>query len=795
LDTPFELAAGPCAPGNLRVISFTGREQISSPYAIDVRVFASEGIDDVDASLLGQPARLILHVAASGARSVHGIVEAIEAEGVYLHDRRAYRLRFSPRLRKLKRRRTRRIFQDLTTAQVVSAILGEHDVALRWQIARELPVRAYCVQYDETDYDFVARLLAEEGLFYFFDQPEEAGEQAGDTSETVVFSDTAEAYAPINGGEQLVYRAAQAESGMTPREDHVSRFSLGRRTRSRGALVRAYDFRRPLVDLRDEAPAPPSSVTETLYTPSGELEESGPPPPAAVLLEQEQAGAARARGESFCRRLMPGRRFSLVDHDAAELSRAYVVTRVDHEGYSPEILPAGRAAYQCRFACAPAVVPMRPRAPRRTPRQAMETAVVVGPEGQEIHTDEHGRIKVRFHWDLDGTPDERASCWIRVAQTWAGTGWGAQMIPRVGMEVLVAFLGGDPDRPVVTGCLYNATHPPPFRLPESKTQSGIRTQSSPGGEGFNEILFDDKKGGELLALRAQRDLVTTVLNDRRTEVSGKQTASIARDREATVRGDDRLDVTGSLTTLVRGGASLSVGGSGSSVYAGSRGTAVAGDDVTRIEGGQTVLVTKFSTLMIGQGGDEANATVAVNGSYRLGAAQEIELSAKKRIRLRCGDSVIEIGPSEIKLSSPTLTLRAEKALSCAGNGNALDLGEAVQLKGDAIKLFSKDGSLVMDDDVKIDGRFVKLNCDKKRPPPRKESDGPEELGEITFRVDPQFESDDKAPITLVIATPDGTTIEKEADAAGEVKLQGKKGGHYVLVDVRKGKHSLSKRQS
>lgn len=169
-------------------------------------------------------------------------------------------------------------------------------------------------------------------------------------------------------------------------------------------------------------------------------------------------------GASYCKRLQPGRRFELQEHEIAALDGHYVVTRVEHEGYSAEALPQGRARYQNRFVCAPAVVPLRPRVPRK-PRATAETGIVVGPPGQEIHTDDLGRVRVRFFWDLSGRSGDQGTCWLRVAQLWAGAGWGSQFVPRVGMEVLVTYLNGDPDRPIVTGCIYNATHPVPFALP------------------------------------------------------------------------------------------------------------------------------------------------------------------------------------------------------------------------------------------------------------------------------------------------------------------------------------------
>jgi type VI secretion system secreted protein VgrG len=358
--------------------------------------------------------------------------------------------------------------------------------------------------------------------------------------------------------------------------------------------------------------------------------------------------------------------------------------------------------------------------------------------------------------------------------------------------VLVTFLGGDVDRPVVTGCVYNGIQPVPYTLPEKKTQSGIKTRSTPGGEGFNEILFDDEKGGELLSLRAQRDLVETVVKDRRSTVGGSTVTTIGADRKVEIQGADRLEVRGGLVTRVEGPSSAAVGGDSVSACAGNRQTEVAGNDVARIEGGHTVMAKMFSHTLIGHGADEGHGLVYVNGDYRISAAQVLELAASKGIKLVCGESTIELGPKEIRLTAPTLTLKAA-AVSCATEDNALQMGETIQLKGKEVKLFSEDASVVLDKDAKIDGALVKLNCGKKRPPPKQDDLNPDEKGDIVFQVKSHVPDDGGEPPILVIATPEGKLIEKQADADGKVTLEGKKGDRFHLVDVRRGKQSLSKR--
>lgn len=287
----------------------------------------------------------------------------------------------------------------------------------------------------------------------------------------------------------------------------------------------------------------------------------------AVRHQRRGLERGRGRGEADAIHLRAGRRFAVVGHPDPRCDRGYLVVHARHRGDAPEAqlhadADAPTPRYRCAFTCAADDDPFRPAAPPR-PRPALETAIVVGPEGEAIHTDEHGRIQVRFHWtrptgdatapqadeaEADGRP---ATAWLRVAQAWAGAGFGALFLPRIGHEVVVDYLGGDPDRPLVVGCLYNSLHPPPFTLPDDKAKSGLRTDSTPGGGGHHELSFDDTKGRETLRIRAQRDLVERVLHDR--------TTTIGNDRWTTIEGVDNTNVSGMQHVSVDGSATRWVG--------------------------------------------------------------------------------------------------------------------------------------------------------------------------------------------------------------------------------------------
>ena len=296
----------------------------------------------------------------------------------------------------------------------------------------------------------------------------------------------------------------------------------------------------------------------------------------------------------------------------------------------------------------------------------------------------------------------------------------------------------------------------------------------------------------MISIRAQKNLVAKVLNDHRTEVGGKDEAIIAGDRTATVQGKDSLDITGGQNVRVAGRSSTSIGAASVTNIAGNCQVNVAGNSTTNTAGGMTVKVDEYHRTVIGVGPEPAHGMVAATGNYRIGAAGELILSAGKRIVFVCGESSIELSPTEIRLTGPLVTLIAAQGLACTGKENSMKMGDTIEIKGEEIKLFSKSGSLVLDEEAKLDGKMVKLNCDPARPTPDVTEDAPREKGLITFRVDPHLESDQ--PFTMIIQTPTGELIEKQTDSNREVQIDGFKGDRYTLVEVRQGDLSLSKKR-
>jgi type VI secretion system secreted protein VgrG len=421
------------------------------------------------------------------------------------------------------------IFQDRTALEIALSVLDEGGVAYRKSLTGKYLQREYCVQYRETDLDFASRLLEEEGIFYFFEH--------GKGTHTLVLGDARSACPSLPGGTRISYRD---EQGMVPGEEAFTAFGGRRRTRPSGVVLRDVNYLTPQLDLT--ASAGEGKGEQEVYDHHGRY---GTPEVgqalAKVRLEEAQAKAAQWSGRSTSRRLCPGYVFELARCPDGGMDGEYLVVSVTHRGDQPEALAgvqaSGKSGYQSRAVCLRKEIPYRPERRTAQPKIAgWQTAVVVGPAGEEIHTDEHGRVRVQLNWDREGKEDEKSSCWIRVAQALAGPGFGALWLPRVGQEVLVSFEDGDPDRPLILGAAYNGMNTTPLDLPAEKTKSTLKSRSSPGdgGIGFNELRFEDAAGSEEVYLHAQKDLKIEVLNDKGQEVGGNEKLLVAKDRSRTV---------------------------------------------------------------------------------------------------------------------------------------------------------------------------------------------------------------------------------------------------------------------
>lgn len=804
---PFVLSL-PGSSTDIQVTSVIGEETMSALYRFDVRALV-DGDDGFSRRAIGAAALLTMHFDGAVTRAVHGIVSTCQITGRTESGAAISTLRLVPRMGRMKKRRTSRIFQDLTTREIVEQVLAFSRVASRWQIARELPKRAYCVQYDETDFAFVARLCASEGIFFSFDHPIDAT-AAG---EVLVLADSVNAYAPIDGKPDLKFRPTGVDgSAMRIEEDHLQAFQLRHATRTKRVLLRRFDFEKPPIPRLDSADVGRSTPLTDLESMRAFVDQGSTtyehqhtreealldPIPAQLALEAETADAALAELETACRRVQPGRRFRLAEHSLPELDGEYVAISCSHEGHSPRFAKAGEPVYRNRTTAVPATVPFRPKRPRTMVRQTLETAAVVGPPGQEIHTDEYGRIKVQFHWDLQGTFTDQSSCWLRVAQPWAGSGYGVQFLPRVGSEVLVGYVHGDADRPVVLGSLHNGLNATPFSFPRDLTRSGIKTSTSPGGGGGHELMFEDRAGAELVALRSNRTMTITAAEDASLDANRDLRVTAGGDRTDEVLGDAAVTVNGTETRTTDGARRTVVGGNDALNVKGKRDELIGGDEIHRVGGVSLQMLTGPRSTIVGTNPHEAaDDFLSVSGEHRVASARAMSFTSKEQIRLVCGDSKLTLFPDHILIESPRIQLQAKERIAVVQGDPpeaTLVLAGSASLGGGTVTVAAGGkgaGKLFLDAEAHLDGALVKLNCGAGGGAGAKVLHDTEEKGTVRFAVLREGLPPDVTSVTLVIATPSGEVVERACPVGGSVEMEGKKGDVFTIVETRIGGKPVS----
>ncbi|HEV3436944.1 MAG TPA: type VI secretion system tip protein TssI/VgrG [Gemmata sp.] len=691
---------------------FQGREELSRPFSFTLDL-VSENTTVAASDLVGQAVGWTVNYPEDSPRYFHGYVKKLVTGSKMSRSLRSYRIEVVPWLWFLTRATNCQIFQNKAVPDIITAIFGQFGFsAYQSNLQGSYPVREYCVQYRETAFNFISRLMEEYGIFYTFTFA------AG--SHTLVMADAASAYAACTQA-TAEYRPESDAAGAIYRWDRAFEFRSGKATHT------DYNFTTPATNLLQTSPTTVSLTGISSYElfdypgryavgPDGQAL-------AKVRIEEMEAGYDTAAGESRCSSFLPGGTFSLSLHPADNGS--YVLFAVDHRGTEEWVAgtKSGTADYRNSFVCAPAATPFRPA--RTTPRPLVygpQPAVVVGPSGEEIYTDQYGRIKVQFFWDRVGQLDQNSSCWMRVAELWAGQNWGMIFTPRIGQEVIVEFLEGDPDQPLVTGRVYNANQMPPYALTANMTQSGIRTRSTKGGgtDDFNELTFEDKKGNEQVYFHAQKDFVRVVENDDTLTVGNDQSITIQNnrtlevskgyekitidkgDRDRTVsQGNDSLTISqGKRTIQVQSDHSLTVqqgnrsvtvsqGNDSHTVSAGNRSVTISqgNDGLTVSQGNMTIDVT---------GG---NATIQAGNSITLKVGSNSIVINTSGITIQASKLSITVGGSTVSLDSSSIAMKSTQVtvegttLALTGDSQAKLSGAVVQVAGSGMTKIA--GGVVM----------------------------------------------------------------------------------------------------
>ncbi len=695
----------------LRVHQFTGRESLSQPFEFQIDLVCDDPDLDLDAPI-GQPAYLTLRGrffdGSRYSRYVHGVIERFRQVGAGIRHSR-YQATLVPTIKPLAFTRNSRIFQKQSSPDVTQKVLQDDKVPSDWVstlLHGSYGARDYCVQYQESDLDFIQRLWEEEGIFYFFEHESD--------KDKLVLGDGGHAFSELPA-----YSEAEFRDKPHLHEECLFEFRPESALRPGATVLRDFKFKQPTLDMEVSAQAGKFADYKMYFFPGEYVDPALGKQYAKMRLEELQCQKNRYVGAGSVRAMLPGYKFTLAGHRRSDCNQEYLIVAVEHHGTQPGALgeegeAKQEASYKNRVECIPAKVPFR--ASRNTPRPSIggvQTALVVGPPGEEIHCDEHGRVKVQFHWDREGKKDDNSSCWIRVSQPWGGSGQGGIFIPRVGQEVVVQFLEGDPDRPLIVGRVYNGENPVPHGLPGAKNISTIRSASTPGGGGFNELKFDDTAGKEEMFVNAQHDRNENTNNNHTFKVGQNQSEEVGVDRTAkvgsnetmTVGANQSLSVGGNQSIAVTRNRSLSVTGNEDTQITGTRTTTVTRDVSNTFKANQTTAITGNDTLTVT--GNRAAAitrndtltvtgiqAVTVNGGlaslqvksvYKVDATAEIQIQAPAIITLTCGGSTITMTPTSVDITTANVTVNGSATIGLTSP--KVDVGNAaISLSGTTVDI-------------------------------------------------------------------------------------------------------------
>lgn len=614
-----------------------GQEGLSELFHFDIDLF-SEKQSIAFEDIIGQNVTIAISLSDGSKRYINGLVSCFSQE--YGTSQAAgsglrtsyFSATIVPWFWLLTRTLNSRIFQNLSVPDIVEKVFSDKGFTdYKLDLSGTYDPREYTVQYRESDFNFVSRLLEEEGIFYFFNHE--------DGKHTMVVADHSGANESCPSQESAHFRLSVREH--FGNEDQIDGLKMVKEIQAGKYSLNDYNYEIPNTDLKvtsDTTHALGPGEREKYDYPGGYAKRNMGDGLATLRMEEEESRIIILSGTSDCRAFTSGFRFTLEDSFQDEWNdKDYLLTRVIHKAdltatyFTGGTLSAAEEKdYYNHFECIPHEVPFRPvRTARRPVVDGVQTAVVVGPSGEEIYTDDYGRVKVQFHWDREGTLDENSSCWLRVGQSMAGNGWGALFLPRVGHEVIVEFIEGNPDRPIVTGQVYHGVNRPPYKLPDEKTKSTFKSNSSPEGGGFNEIRFEDKKDEEQLFIHAEHDQEIRTKNDLVEWVGNESHLIVVKNQLEKTDGDKHLTVMGDHNEKIAGSVSMDVG-----------------MDLQKTVG--------------------MNYAAEAGQEIHLKAGMKVVLEAGLQISLKVGGNFIDIGPAGVTIQGTMVKLNSGGS---AGSGS------------------------------------------------------------------------------------------------------------------------------
>ncbi len=665
----------PLGTDELLFYRMTVREELSQPFHYELKLLSENASVKVD-DILGQPVTIEMKTAHGEAlRYFHGHVTRFTQVRSHSPKLSAYEMTVRPWLWFLTRTADCQIFQAMKVPDIIQKIFKDQNGFTDYRLSLSATYREwdYCVQYRETDFAFVSRLMEQEGIYYYFEHE--------DGKHTLVLCDALGAHKPVQGREEeIIYLPPDSR-----REPCVYDWTLSHEVQPGSTVLRDFDFEAPKKNLETKQQVSykhPQGKGEVFDYPGEYTEASDGQQYAKVRIQESQAQHEIVRGTSDVDELATGYLFKLKEFPRDDQNREYLLVSTEIELASTlyETGPgaAGTEPYTCRLTAIPSAQPFRP--PRRTSLpyvRGPQTAIVVGKSGEEIWTDKYGRVKVQFHWDRLGKKDENSSCWVRVAQLWAGKTWGGIHIPRIGQEVIVEFMEGDPDRPIITGRVYNADEMPPYALPDNQTQSGIKSRSTKQGDTktFNELRFEDKKDSEEVYFHAEKNFNRVVEND--------DTLKVGFDKKD--KGDQSVEIHNNQTTKI----GTSGCDDGSQTYE------VWKDQNVKIgvgssQGSQTVQIYKDRTTTLDTGNEklqvkQGNREVLVD----TGNDTHTVKTGNRTVEIKTGNDAVTVktGNRSIKVSLGKIAEEAMQSIELKVGSNSIKIDQTgVTIKGLMVKI-------------------------------------------------------------------------------------------------------------
>jgi type VI secretion system secreted protein VgrG len=643
-----------------------GREELGRSSEFELSALSTRN-DIKPSDLLGKSITVKLELVKGGFRYFNGYVTRF-AQGETLGRYYEYRMTVHSWLWFLTRTADCKIFQEKTVPDIIKEVFGDHKMAVFEDgLTASYQPREYCVQYRETDFAFVSRLMEEEGIYYYFEH--------SDGKHTLKMVDSDSGHKKLEGKSSIAYHLP----GRTLHgdEEYIQAFRQGQCVQPGVVATRSYDFGKPKADLGVKAQNVQqcANADYEVYDYAGDyIQTDNGDHLARVRIEELHSEFELAEAECNVREVTVGRLFKLTNAPRKDQEKDYLIVKAewDLQNNTYETNTDEDAIYRCTMTVLQSKQQFRPA--RITPRPTMggpQTAVVTGPGGEEIYCDKYGRVKVQFHWDRYGKKNENSSCWIRVSNPWAGGNWGGIAIPRMGQEVIVDFLEGDPDQPIITGRVYNADQMPPYGLPGNATQTGIKSRSSKGGgaANFNEIRFEDKKGSEQVFIHAEKNQDIEVEND--------ETHSVGHDRKKTIDHDE--------TTLVKNNRTETVGVDEKIDIGSNRTETVGANETITVSGNRTRTVSQNEIVTVAL---TRTHTVGVNEMITVGAAQEITVGAAQTITVGAAQAVtvgaartetVGLSQTETFGKSQTTSVGTDRTTKVADNCST-DVGKDQKLK-------------------------------------------------------------------------------------------------------------------